>query len=118
MGLGAGAQGFTNPACGRCLEDVEAAARPGGALGPGGASPLTPRVRFSLQHRRDLLADCPAADVAEMEAAVLASLNRVAGARALAVRAAARAGAHGPGTQASRPLVLNARMRGVQNLQC
>ncbi|KAK9820638.1 hypothetical protein WJX81_002025, partial [Elliptochloris bilobata] len=61
------------------LDDVEAAAQPGGPLGPGGAHALTPRVRFSLQHRGDLLVDCPAADVAEMEAAVLATFNRVAG---------------------------------------
>lgn len=67
------------PLC-RSLDDVEAAARPGGPLGPGGAAPLTQRVRFSLENRADLLADCPRADVAEMEAAVLASLARVAGA--------------------------------------
>ena len=60
---------------------MEKAAQPGGLLGPGGAHALAPRVRFSLEHRGDLLADCPAADVAEMEAAVVSTLNLVAGAR-------------------------------------
>ena len=60
---------------------MEEAARPGGPLGPGGAHALAPRVRFSLEHRGDLLADCPAADVAEMEAAVVSTLDLVAGAR-------------------------------------
>ncbi len=64
----------------RNLDDVEAAAKPGGSLGPGGAAQLTQRVRFSLEHRADLLEDCPAADVTQMETTVLASLNRVAGA--------------------------------------
>lgn len=40
----------------RSFEDAEAAAAPGGALAEGGSSSLTTAQRFSLQHRRDLLA--------------------------------------------------------------
>lgn len=42
-------------AAGRSLEHVELAAEPGGPLGEGSAFPISPELRFSLEHRADLL---------------------------------------------------------------
>ena len=63
----------------RTYEDVEHAMRPGGRLARGGETPMSIAQAFSVQHRADLLAACPPADIDEMRAAVLASLNKVAG---------------------------------------
>lgn len=39
----------------RSFEHVEMAAEPGGPMGEGGAFPISPEQRFSLEHRADLL---------------------------------------------------------------
>ncbi|KAI3428493.1 hypothetical protein D9Q98_007318 [Chlorella vulgaris] len=61
----------------RSFEDAEAAAAPGGALAEGGSSLLTTAQRFSLQHRRDLLAGATAGEVEEMREAVQRGLQAV-----------------------------------------
>ncbi|BDA49904.1 probable DNA polymerase lambda at C-terminar half [Coccomyxa sp. Obi] len=63
----------------RTLEDVEAAAKPGGPLSAGGEAPLSVAQAFSLAHRGDLMEDCTEPDIAEMRHEVLDALNTVAG---------------------------------------
>ena len=65
---------------GRCYEDLEREAQPGGALASGGKAPLRPAQRFSLRNWRDLTEDCPPSDIDEMRAVVLATLEEIDGA--------------------------------------